>query len=391
MNEDLEMQRIYFDNAATSWPKPAEVYDAVDRWQRENGAPFGRGVYDSASATDRLVHDARRAVAAVLGVDDPSRVVFALNGTDALHLAIQGLIKPGDHVVTTVIEHNSVLRPLRQLESRGVATAHVGCDANGVVAAGDVVKALNSKTKFVVVAHASNVTGALQPVADIGAELRRRGVTFIVDAAQTLGELPYSAEELSCDLLAAPGHKGLLGPLGTGVLYIRPGIEERLASIRTGGTGSQSSSTLQPKTMPDKFEAGNLNVPGIIGLGAGARWLLERGIANVREHALQLTTRLLGGLAELPSVHLHGPREAGGRVGLVSLTIDGYDPQEAAAVLATSFGIEARAGLHCSPLMHKALGTAAGGGTLRLSLGPFNTVEHVDILLAALGQLMTTV
>jgi cysteine desulfurase/selenocysteine lyase len=384
------MQRIYLDNAATSWPKPEEVYSAVDRWQRENGAPFGRGVYDSASTTDRLVNDARRAVATLLGVDDPSRVVFALNGTDALHLAIQGLIKPGDHVVTTVIEHNSVLRPLRQLESRGVATTHVGCDAEGVVAAGDVVKALNAKTKFVVVAHASNVTGALQPVAEIGAELRKRGVTFIVDAAQTLGELPLAAEELSCDLLAAPGHKGLLGPLGTGVLYVRPGIEERLASIRTGGTGSQSNSTLQPKTMPDKFEAGNLNVPGIVGLGAGARWLLQRGISNVREHALQLTTRLLDGLSKLPSVRIRGPREPARRVGLVSLTIEGYDPQEAAAVLATSFGMEARSGLHCSPLMHKALGTDAGGGTLRLSLGPFNTAEHVEAAVAALGQLTTS-
>ncbi|MBL9081515.1 MAG: aminotransferase class V-fold PLP-dependent enzyme [Planctomycetales bacterium] len=384
------MQRIYLDNAATSWPKPAEVYDAVDRWQRENGAPFGRGVYDSASATDRLVHDARRAVAEVLGIDDPSRIVFTLNGTDALHLAIQGLIKPGDHVVTTVVEHNSVLRPLRQLESRGVATAHVGCDGNGVVAAGDVIKALNSKTKFVVVAHASNVTGALQPVAEIGAELRKRGVTFIVDAAQTLGELPFTAEELSCDLLASPGHKGLLGPLGTGVLYVRPGIEERLGSIRIGGTGSQSSSTLQPKTMPDKFEAGNLNVPGVVGLGTGVRWLLERGIANVREHALQLTTRLLDGLLTLNGVRVLGPREASRCVGLVSLTIEGYDPQEAAAVLATSFGIEARAGLHCSPLMHKALGTDAGGGTLRLSLGPLNTAGHVDAAVAALGQLTAT-
>jgi cysteine desulfurase family protein len=384
------MQRIYLDNAATSWPKPAEVYDAVDRWQRENGAPFGRGVYDSASATDRLVHDARRAVATLLGVDNPSRIVFTLNGTDALHLAIQGLIKPGDHVVTTVVEHNSVLRPLRQLESRGVATTHVGCDGDGVVAASDVIKALNSKTKFVVVAHASNVTGALQPVAEIGAELRKRGVTFIVDAAQTLGELPFTAEELSCDLLAAPGHKGLLGPLGTGVLYVRPGIEERLASIRTGGTGSQSSSTLQPKTMPDKFEAGNLNVPGIVGLGAGVRWLLDRGISHVREHALQLTTQLLDGLLKLPGVRVLGPREASRRVGLVSLTIEGYDPQEAAAVLATSFGIEARAGLHCSPLMHKALGTDAGGGTLRLSLGPLNTTDHVDAALAALGQLTTS-
>lgn len=383
--------RIYLDNAATSWPKPAEVYDAVDRWQRENGAPAGRGHYDSAAETDRLVLDARRAVAQLLGAGDPNHVVFTLNGTDALHLAIQGLIRPGDHVVTTVVEHNSVLRPLRQLaDGRGVAVAHVGCNAEGVVFAADVLGALNSKTKFVVVAHASNVTGALQPIAEIGAELRRRGVTFVIDSAQTLGELPFSVEELCCDLLAAPGHKGLLGPLGTGVLYVRPGVENRLMSIRTGGTGSQSNSTLQPKTMPDKFEAGNLNVPGIVGLGAGARWLLARSVASVREQGLRQMERLTAGLAELSGVRLFGPREVSKRVGVVSLAIDGYDPQEAAAVLAGGFGIESRAGLHCAPLMHKSLGTDTSGGTLRLSVGPFTTDAHIDAALDALRSLATT-
>lgn len=380
--------RIYLDNAATSWPKPVEVYDAVDRWQRENGAPAGRGHFDAAVETDRLVLDARRAVAELLGASDPHCIVFTLNGTDALHLAIQGLIRPGDHVVTTVVEHNSVLRPLRQLaDGRGVAVAHVGCNAEGVVSAADVVGALNSKTKFVVVSHASNVTGALQPIAEIGAELRRRDVMFIVDAAQTLGELPVDVENLSCDLLAAPGHKGLLGPLGTGVLYVRPGVENRLMCIRSGGTGSQSSSTLQPKTMPDKFEAGNLNVPGIVGLGAGVRWLLARGAASVREQGMRQIERLTAGLESVPGVRLFGPREVSRRVGVVSLSIDGYDPQEAAAVLAGGFGIESRAGLHCAPLMHKVLGTDAGGGTLRLSVGPFTTDAHLDAALEALRSI----
>ena len=271
-----------------------------------------------------------------------------------------------------------------------MAVAHVGCNAEGIVAVDDVVRALNSKTKFVVVTHASNVTGALQPIAEIGAELRRRDITFVVDAAQTVGELPFTVEELSCDLLAASGHKGLLGPLGTGVLYVRPGVESRLMSIRTGGTGSQSNSTLQPKTMPDKFEAGNLNVPGIVGLGAGARWLLARGAASVRERSLRQMDRLAAGLAELSGVRLFGPREVSRRVGVVSLSIDGYDPQEAAAVLAGGFGIESRAGLHCAPLMHKALGTDASGGTLRLSVGPFTTEAHIDAALDALRSLATT-
>ena len=381
-------KRICLDNAATSWPKPDEVYAAADRWQRENGTAAGRGISPESIETDRLIQEARRNVANVLGVGDPRRIVFTLNGTDALHLVIQGLIRPGDHVVTTVCEHNSVLRPLRQLVSpRGVATTHVGCDDAGRVSPSDVLAALNSKTAFVVVTHASNVTGAIQPVAEIGAELRKRGIPFVVDAAQTVGELPFMVDDLMCDYLAAPGHKGLLGPLGTGILYVRPGMEERLQSIRTGGTGSESHTTVQPTTLPEKYESGNLNVPGIVGLGAGAKWLAERGIAAVREHAVTLTERLLAGLRGSNGIRIVGPQDAAGRVGVVSLTIDGYDPQEAAAVLATSFGIQSRAGLHCAPLMHKALGTDARGGTLRLSVGPFSTTDDVDAAIEALKQM----
>jgi cysteine desulfurase family protein len=380
--------RIYLDNAATSWPKPTDVYDAVDRWQRENGAAAGRGVSAETIETDRLIGEARRGVAALLGVGDSRRIIFTLNGTDALHLAIQGLVKPGDHVVTTVCEHNSVLRPLRQLEDRrGVAVTHVGCDAAGRLSPGDVLKAVGPRTAFVVVTHASNVTGALQPVAEIGGELRKRGIPFIVDAAQTVGEIPLVADELECDLFAAPGHKGLLGPLGTGILYVRPGSEERLMSIRTGGTGSESHSTVQPTTLPDKYESGNLNVPGIVGLGAGAAWLAARGIEAIREHARGLTERLLGGLGELAGVRIVGPTAAVDRVGVVSIALDGYDPQEAAAILATSFGVQTRAGFHCAPLMHKALGTDRAGGTLRFSVGPFNTAGHIEAAIDAVRQI----
>lgn len=381
-------QRIYLDNAATSWPKPTEVYDAADRWQRENGSAAGRGLSNASQVTDRLIQEARRNVATLLGVVDSKRIIFTLNGTDALHLAIQGLVRPGDHVVTTVCEHNSVLRPLRQLCSpRGVAVTHVDCDASGRVSPTDVLAALNSKTAFVVVTHASNVTGTIQPVAEIGGELRKRKIPFIVDAAQTVGELPLAVDDLQCDLLAAPGHKGLLGPLGTGILYVRPGIEERMPSIRAGGTGSESQSTLQPTTLPDKYESGNLNVPGIVGLGAGTKWLAGRTIAAVREHAVTLTHRLLDGLRDAKGLKIVGPPNAESRVGVVSLTLDGYDPQEAAAVLATTFGIQSRAGLHCAPLMHKALGTESAGGTLRLSVGPFNTTDDIDAAIDALKQM----
>jgi len=382
-------RRIYLDNGATSWPKPPEVYDAVDRWQREVGAPAGRGAYDEALESDRLVGEARRAVAGVLGVANPKSLVFAFNGTDALHLAIQGLIRPGDHVVTTVCEHNSVLRPLRQLvDDRGVAVSHVGCDAQGIVSAADVLAAVGPRTKFVVVTHASNVTGALQPIAEIGEELRRRNILFVVDAAQTAGEIPIELDAWPVDFVAMPGHKGLLGPLGTGLLYVRPGGEERLVSIRTGGTGSESRSTRQPTTMPDKFESGNLNVPGLVGLGAAAKWLTARprGVAGVREHSVNLVGRLLDGLAGMEKLKVVGPSAAESRVGVVSVQLEGYDPQELAAVLASSYGIECRAGLHCAPLMHRALGTEGAGGTLRLSFGPFTTDDDVDAAVAALRE-----
>jgi cysteine desulfurase/selenocysteine lyase len=381
-------RRIYLDNAATSWPKPAEVYDAVDRWQRTNGAAAGRSTSAAAQETDRAIEQARRAVAVLLGTPHHKSIVFTLNGTDALHLAIQGLVRPGDHVVTTVVEHNSVLRPLKALgDPRGVAVAHVGCDAAGVVSAKAVLEAVNSKTKFVVVSHASNVTGALQPIAEIGAELRKRDITFVVDGAQTLGEIPLNVDALSCDLFAASGHKGLLGPLGTGILYVRPGVEERMKSIRTGGTGTDSGSLVQPTQMPEKYESGNLNVPGILGVGEGARWLARQGLENLRQTGIALTARLLAGLAEVKGVSLVGPVTAAERVGLVSVVVDGYDPQEVAAILAGQYGIETRAGLHCAPLVHRALGTDKRGGTLRISLGPFNTTDDIDATVAALGEI----
>jgi cysteine desulfurase/selenocysteine lyase len=380
--------RIYLDNAATSWPKPPAVYDAMDRWQRENGAAAGRGTSAESMETDRLIADARRGVAQLLGVDDPRRIVFTLNGTDALHLAIQGLVRPGDHVLTTAAEHNSVLRPLQQLEDRrGVAVTHVGCDASGRYDAAAVLAAVNSRTTFVVATHASNVTGVVQPAADVGAELRKRGIPFVVDAAQTVGEWPFVIGDLPCDLLAAPGHKGLLGPLGTGLLYVRPGLEERLMCIRSGGTGSESHSLQQPSTLPERYESGNLNVPGIVGLGAAARWLAERGVVAVREHARSLTEALLAGFSTMPGVRIIGPPDAASRLGVVSLTIDGYDPQEAAAVLATSFGVQTRAGLHCAPLVHKALGTFERGGTIRFSVGPFNTPDDVAAAVDAVRQM----
>lgn len=381
-------RRIYLDNAATSWPKPEEVYAAVDRYQREVGAPAGRSAYAEASEAAQAVDGARQAIARLIGAADFRRVIFTLNGTDSLNLALHGALRPGDHVVTGVVEHNSVLRPLRALEDVGrIEVTRVGCDAAGVVDPEVVRASLRPNTRLIALTHASNVTGALQPVEEISTIARRHGALLLIDAAQSLGHVPLDVRRLSVDLLAAPGHKGLLGPLGTGVLYVAPGVEERLASIRQGGTGSRSEDDRQPEELPDKYEAGNLNVPGIVGLGAAVRWLRERGADAARRHEMSLIGRLLAGLSGIPGLVLYGPAAAADRVGVVSCSLEDYDPQEVAAMLDAACRVQVRAGLHCAPLMHRALGTLDRGGTVRFSVGPFNTEDDIDAAVEAMREL----
>lgn len=372
-------ERIYLDQAATSWPKPESVYLAVDQYQRSIGVAAGRGAYADALEVSQRVERVRRSMARLIGGENARHVVFTLNGTDALNMAIQGALGDGGHAITTAAEHNSVLRPLRTLERAGrIEVTRVPCAGAGIVAADDIRRAIRRDTRLIAMTHASNVTGALQPAAEVGQIARQADVLFLLDAAQTAGEVPLDVRELQVDLLAMPGHKGLLGPLGTGVLYVRSGVEYRVASFRQGGTGTVSEDDLQPSTLPDKYEAGNLNVPGILGLGAGVEWLLAREVAKLRAETIALTARLLARLREVPGVTVYGPREAERRVGLVSFTIAGLDAQEAAAILDASFAVQVRAGLHCAPLMHSALGTLASGGTVRLSYGPFNTPAEID-------------
>jgi cysteine desulfurase/selenocysteine lyase len=382
------LTRIYLDNAATSWPKPEVVYEAVDRYQRECGAAVGRGAYAEAIEAARLVDAARQSVAGLIGAGDARRVIFTLNGTDSLNLALHGLLREGDHVVTTVIEHNSVLRPLRRLEDAGrINVTRVGCDRHGFVDPDRVDDALRRGARLVALCHGSNVTGAVQMAGEIGRLARERGALFLLDAAQTLGRWPIDVAEMHVDLLAAPGHKGLLGPLGTGVLYVAPGVEGQLEPCRQGGTGSRSHLDRQPDELPDKYESGNLNAAGLVGLGAGVDWLRKRGLRAVVEHEMRLSARLLAGLRELPGVRVHGPLEAESRAGVVSITIEGFDPQEVAGMLDAARRIQVRAGLHCAPLMHRALGTLEQGGTVRFSIGPFNIEEHVDAAIDAVREL----
>ncbi|MEX2176904.1 MAG: aminotransferase class V-fold PLP-dependent enzyme [Pirellulaceae bacterium] len=381
------MSRIFFDNAATSWPKPEAVYRAVDDYQRRLGTPAGRGSYADAAQPERIVASCRKKIALAIHAAETNRIVFTHNGTDSLNLALHGSLRQGDHVVTTVCEHNSVLRPLRFLaEHRGVTATYVPCDAAGWVSPDDVRQAITPQTRLIAVVHASNVTGAVQPVEAIGRLAAEHGIRYLVDAAQSLGYMPVDVERIGCQLLAAPGHKGLLGPLGTGVLYIAPGLENDLLPLRQGGTGTRSDEDVQPASLPDRYESGNLNVPGLVGLEAGVSHLLEQGIAQVQSQLQTLADQLLTGIAEIGGITLFGPQTSDRRVGVVSLNVAGYDPQELAALLDSNWSIQTRAGLHCAPRMHAALGTAPQG-TLRISLGHFTTREEVAALLAALAEI----
>lgn len=381
--------RIYLDNAATSWPKPPAVYSAVEDYQKRVGCSPGRSTYRDAMEADRIVAEARRAVARWLKVTQPERIVFGFNGTDALNMAIRGVVRPGDHVITTAADHNSVLRPLRFLEeTQTVQVTRIPCDGQGFIILEELEKALRPDTRLVAINHASNVIGTLQPLERVVRIVRERSTAFIlVDAAQSLGHVPVFCETLGVDLLAAPGHKGLLGPMGTGLLYIAPGVEQHLVPLRLGGTGSRSDEDRQPDFLPDKYEPGNHNAPGLAALIEGIRYLEERGLPALREHEKALTERLLEGFRGIAGVRVYGPPSAEHRVGVVSITIDGYSPEEVAAILDGQFGIQVRSGIHCAPLLHRTLGTLAGGGAVRFSLGPFTTADEVEAAIRAVAEI----
>lgn len=382
-------QRVYLDNAATSWPKPAAVYDAVDQYLRGNGAAAGRGAYQRALTASRHVQGARRQVASLLGAEESHRVAFAFNGTDALNLAIHGILREGDHVITTDAEHNSVLRPLAFLRRhRGVEVTHVPVDGRGRLDPDQVRQAIRPATRLIAMVHASNVTGTIQPLDDLLVIARDHNLLTLVDAAQTAGHLPLDVARRGIDLLATSGHKGLLGPLGTGVLYVGPRVESELLPLRQGGTGSVSDQEEQPDELPDRLESGNHNVVGLVGLEQGVAFLHEQGKA-IRDHELRLTRRLLDGLQALEPWEVLGPTAPEDRVGVVSLRLPGVDPQDLAAILDAEYGIEARSGLHCAPRIHRHLGTANSGGTLRVSVGPLTKESDIEATLDALAELIS--
>lgn len=380
---------IYLDNAATSWPKAPGVAAAMTDFIAHDAGNPGRGAHRLALAAGRTVERTRAQLAAFFGIRDPSRVVFTANATAALNLAIKGLLKPGDRVVTTSMEHNAVVRPLHALAVRhGVQVEKVMAGPDGRVSPAALIDRITPQTRLVVMTHASNVCGALQPVAEVGAACRRLGVPLLVDAAQTAGLFPISVSELGISLLAFPGHKGLLGPTGTGGLYVAPELE--LEPAVEGGTGTQSELPEQPRHCPERYEAGTVNTVGLAGLAAGLTYIVERGLQTLREHELYLADRLRRGLAALAGVRLVGadPDAAAADAPVVSVVVEGHDSGEVAALLDRDYGIAVRSGLHCAPDAHRTLGTLESG-TIRFSPGPFNTVEDIDAAVVAMREIVS--
>ena len=388
--------RIYLDNAATTWPKPETVYQAVDHAQRSLGVSLGRGSFRQAADASRIIAQSRGRIAAMINADNARQVIFTFSCTDSLSLAILGWLDPGDHVVTSLAEHNSVLRPLAYLERQGnVSVERVRFDEQGRICPRAVIDAIRPQTRLVVLSHASNVTGTIQDLETVGQFCQQHQVPFLVDAAQTMGILPIDVKAIGCDMLAAAGHKGLLGPTGTGILYLSPTIADQLRPLRLGGTGGTGgtgiSETLdrQPEAIPEKFESGNMNVPGLIGLAAGVDFLQTDQAAELREQSKDRQSRLGQGLQEIPGIHLYGANTEQDRLGVFSIRFDRLSCHDAAVILDTQWSIQARAGLHCAPLMHRGLGTLNHGGTLRISPGLFTTNQDIEMALQAISEIAT--
>jgi cysteine desulfurase family protein len=382
-------RRLYLDNAATSFPKPAAVLSAMTDYATQLGASAGRGAYAEAVEAGKLIATCRSRLSALFNGEDPNHFIFTLNCSDALNLAIKGLVHDrGGHAICSRIDHNSVLRPLNALADDGlIQQTRVPVDPKtGMIDPDDIRCAIRRETRFIALTHASNVTGTVQPLRAIGAIAREHGVPLILDAAQSAGHLPIDVQQDGIDLLAAPGHKGLLGPLGTGVLYIRPGVEKILATVREGGTGSVSEEDRQPQFLPDKYEPGSHNAIGIAGLSAGVQWVLDQTVEKLHAHELDLVRTFIDGVSDIDGLTCFGPQGVRDRVGVFSLAIDGLSPFDLAAALECDFGILTRPGLHCAPLIHETLGTTPHGGTTRFSFGPFLSKQDVKYATDALAD-----
>lgn len=381
------MQKVYFDHAATSFPKPPEVVSAMVAYMERVGSNVGRGGYASAYEAAGTVLAARERLCALLGGPDPRNVIFTLNVTEALNMILKGFLRPGDHVLVSAVEHNAVMRPLVQLSQTGVAFDRIPCDGEGVLCLDALDGLVHPSTRAVVLTHASNVAGTIQPVAQVGAFCRAHGLRFIVDCAQTAGMEPVDMGSMGIDALAFTGHKGLLGPQGTGGFLVTDAFEKELDPLISGGTGSFSHLETVPALLPDRFEAGTLNLPGIYGLHAALGFLEKTGIDVIRARERALTARFLAAVAEDGRIRVAGPRTAEGRTAVVSLDFPGRDNAEIAFRLDSEYGVMTRCGLHCAPNAHRTLGTYPQG-TVRFSFGYGNTEEEIDYASDAIGRIL---
>jgi cysteine desulfurase family protein len=382
------MKTIYLDNAATSFPKPQGVVAAMINYQQTIGANPGRSGHGRSIDAGRIIYETRDVLASLFHIDDPLSIVLTKNSTEALNIVLQGGLRPGDHVMTSGMEHNSVMRPLRFMESRGIEVSVIPCSPRGELDPDDIRKGFCRNTKMVVLTHASNVTGTIMPLATIGAIIKEKSnALFCVDAAQTAGALPIDVQKMGIDLLAFTGHKSLFGPQGTGGLYIRKGLDEKIFPLMMGGTGSRSEFEMQPDFMPDKYESGTPNTIGCAGLSAGVSFVLEQTVEAVRAKEEQLTSRFLDQLKKFKDrVTVYGPNDASKQTAVISFNMKNITPSDAALYFEENRGILCRPGLHCAPAAHRTLGTFPQG-TIRFSFGFFNTRQDIDEAVDAIREL----
>ena len=374
---------IYLDNAATTFPKPAEVYNSVDDCLRNYCANPGRGSHNLSIQCEVKIFDCRERLSKLLNIENPLNIVFTSNTTEALNLAIKGILKPGDHAITTMIEHNSVLRPLYTLRKNNVETTIIPVNSLGYLDINDIKKSVKKNTKAIIINHGSNVLGTVQNIEAIGNLAKSLGIFLIVDAAQTIGYIDIDVKKMNIDLLAFPVHNSLFGLQGTGGLYISDNID--IPSLKEGGTGSNSDSFIQPNFLPDKFESGTLNTPGIIGLNEGVKFILSKGLSNIRHHETELMVYLTNELQSLSFVKLYGETNPLLKTPVLSFNIDNRDSSEVGQYL-NSLNIYVRTSYHCAPLIHKIIGTE-GIGTVRVSPGYFNNFNDIESFIVAIRNL----
>jgi cysteine desulfurase family protein len=379
------MKIIYLDNGATSFPKPEEVYKFMDYFYRNFGVNPGRSGYDLCLEVGDMVENTRKMLTEFFNGSDPNRLCFTHNSTDALNLIIFGLLEPGDHAISTTIEHNSVLRPLYHLSLKGVEVDYVPFDKNGFVDPEDIKKKIKKNTKLVIVNHGSNVIGTVQPVKEIGRVCKEHGVVFAIDASQSAGKIPIDMKEMNIDIVAFTGHKSLLGPTGIGGLCVAEGVEIKIT--RAGGTGVRSAQRTHLEEYPYRLEYGTHNVVGIAGLHAGVKWIIEKGLDDIHHQEMKLTQMLVDGLKEIEGVSLYCQDDLTNHISVMAFNVNGMEAQDVGIMLDVDYNIACRTGLHCAPLVHEQLGTDKVKGAVRFGIGPFNTEEHIKTAIQAVKEI----